>query len=144
VSALSLTTAIASQYLNERDVARARVAELEAELARVRAALTHAHEFLTDKRIGTVRYMEGSDFYTDCGAAAAAVRRALGEASDGPSLSERVRAATLEECAELAQEFGWILPLRETAEMNEAMDDAACDVARQIVEAIRAKAASDG
>ena len=49
-----------------------------------------------------------------------------------------VRAATLEECAELAQEFGWILPLRETAEMNEAMDDAACDVARQIAEAIRA------
>ena len=119
------------EWLDRARVAEARVRDLE-------AALREALAFLTDKRIGTVRYMEGSDFYTDCGAAAAAVRRALGVASDALSLSAQIRAATLEECAELAQEFGWILPLRDTAEMNEAMDDAACDVARQIAEAIRA------
>jgi hypothetical protein len=133
----------------DRDRLAGRLEELEAELARVRAATLEecakvaddiADEFPDAPRM---RHEDWRHGWQDGSMNVASAIRALGE-SDAPSISAQIRAATLEECAELAQEFGWTLELRETAEMNEAMDDAACDVARQIAEAIRAKAASDG
>ena len=131
------------EWLDRARVAEARVAELEAELARVRRRALVAHQRAT----GCNQDDDHDDWGVPCCAScvcAQEVEAALGAVSDAPSLSALARAVTLEECAELAQEFGWILPLRETAEMNEAMDDAACDVARQIAEAIRAKAVGDG
>jgi hypothetical protein len=51
------------------------------------------------------------------------------------------RQAALDEAAKLAEDFGWMLPMYESAEVNEASDDAACEVQRQIAAAIRSRAA---
>ncbi len=39
--------------------------------------LTKVYDFLNDDRIGTVSYMEGSEFYRDCGSAAALIQQSL-------------------------------------------------------------------
>lgn len=42
-----------------------------------------------------------------------------------------------EACAELAENFSWELPFFENERENEITDDIACEVGRQIAEAIR-------
>lgn len=47
------------------------------------------------------------------------------------------RNAALEEAANIAEDIHWMLPMYESAEANEASDDAACAVQEQIAAAIR-------
>lgn len=44
--------------------------------------------------------------------------------------------AGLQEAAELAKEFSWVLPMYKTKKENELSDDVACEVSRQISVAI--------
>lgn len=41
--------------------------------------------------------------------------------------------------AEMAADFGWILPVLKTRELNNATDDAACAVMQQFADAIRSR-----
>lgn len=50
-------------------------------------------------------------------------------------LRERNRA--IKECADLAEDFGWCLPVYPTAAENNISDDAACEVCRQIARELR-------
>lgn len=60
-------------------ISRAEFYDMEEEIERLRAALQDVREFLSNPDWGTVRYMEGSEVYTDIQSALHTVNLALHE-----------------------------------------------------------------
>ena len=61
----------------------------------------------------------------------------ISDRDDAISVCKRAVAAERDRCAKIADDFNWVLPMYNDVVRNEASDDAAEIVAKQIAAAIR-------